>query len=123
MIDIICLTCGQSPDEDAPRKIGDWDDAGHTDCAHRPVWSTVSFKGSEWLAHPNDARWYGEAIFEGADGETDYNYGYADSEGYPDIEPLVPEGANLLEYVIRRGVRHPEHNASDEDIVEMRGSS
>lgn len=36
--DIICMTCCQSPDFDAPN-TGDWDDYGHSDSAHYPNWS------------------------------------------------------------------------------------
>lgn len=36
-LDIMCLTCGESPDMDAPH-TGNWDDYGHSDAAHYPNW-------------------------------------------------------------------------------------
>lgn len=71
----------------------------------------------QWDAHPNNARWYGEVIV-GRPGETDSFYGYADSEDYPDVTLLVPEGWELLEYAVKRGIRQPEHqgDGSEDDI-------
>ncbi len=36
--DIICITCGISPDLDQPY-TGEWDSYGHEDSAHYPNWS------------------------------------------------------------------------------------
>lgn len=52
---------------------------------------------SYWDAAPSVARWYGEVIFAGPDGETDYNYGYSAEVLAPDLSELLPEGCELLE--------------------------
>lgn len=117
MDDIICLICGASPDLGAPRNIGEWNDAGHTDSAHLPNWSITSFKGSEWLAHPRDARWYAEAVVAGPDGE-DGVWGYADSTEPPSLDALS-EWA-IVEGVIARGKQNPDYDETDADIVERR---
>lgn len=49
-----------------------------------------------WNADPGTARWYGEVIFAGPDGETDYNYGYSVEFEAPDLSELLPEGCQLL---------------------------
>jgi hypothetical protein len=117
---IICLTCGASPNLDAPRKIDEWDDAGHEDSAHRPNWSIKSFKGSEWLAHPNGALWWTEVVYEDASGETDYNDGYADCEDYPDPLLLVPQSCKPLEWIVKRNQAHPEHTGNpNDDVMEV----
>lgn len=118
MDDIICLTCGASPDLDAPRKIDEWDDAGHSDSAHYPVWSVKSFKGSEWHGHPNNSLWYAELVYEDPYGETDYNYGYADCPDYPDPLLLLPSGGKALEWVVKRNQAHPDHSGDVQDLME-----
>lgn len=116
LADIMCLTCGQSPVEGAPRHVGEWNDAGHTDGAHEPNWSQESFPGSEWDAHPNGALWYGEVIAEPSDGsDTDYFYGYADSEDAPDVALLLPDGWRMLESTVRATPRNPEWVPADSD--------
>lgn len=44
------------------------------------------------------ARYYGEVIFDGFDGNTDYNYGYTDEDvDESDVDSMAPEGATILE--------------------------
>jgi hypothetical protein len=110
MTDIICLTCGQSPVSGVPRHLDEWDDAGHTDSAHVPVWSQESFAGSEWAAHPQRALWYGCVVIgrtvRGGT-QTDYAYGYADCADAPDVALLVPAGWDLLESEVTPTPRNP----------------
>ncbi len=108
--DVICVTCGASPDFAAPR-TDTWNDAGHTDSAHDPAWSQESFPGSEWGAHPQRALWHGELIGEDTNGETDYVSGYADSEDAPDILHLAPKGWRVLETVVRPTPRNTAYVA------------
>lgn len=120
MLDIICGTCGASPVEGAARNIGEWNDAGHTDSAHRPNWSITSFKGSEWDAHPNNALWYAEVVYDyNPPRETDYAYGYADSADYPDPLLLVPQGREPLDWIVKRNQAHPEHTGTNDDVMEV----
>jgi hypothetical protein len=118
MTDIICVTCGQSSVPGAPRRLDEWNDAGHTDSAHLPAWSQESFAGSEWAAHPQRALWYacvvvGRTISGGT--ETDYFYGYADCEDPPDVALLVPAGWDLLESEVTLTPRNPLWVADDDD--------
>ncbi|GIG57143.1 hypothetical protein Lfu02_15150 [Longispora fulva] len=63
----------------------------------------VSPSGARWNSAPADAVWCAMIIFERADGETDYAYGYTDSEDEPaDTDALLPEGATLLETEVNR---------------------
>ncbi len=113
--EIMCITCGQSPDLTAMRRVGHWNDAGHTDSAHEPNWSTESFAGSEWAAHPARALWYGEVIADPKDGDDiDYFYGYADCAEAPDVALLVPDGWTLLESTVKPTPRNPEYVAPQE---------
>jgi hypothetical protein len=65
------------------------------------VW--ISPSGARWNARPKDAVWCAQLVFARADGETDYSYGYADSEEEPDnADALLPDGATLLEIEISR---------------------
>lgn len=50
---------------------------------------------TDWNAHPNTARWYGE-VTVGKDGEdTTYQYGYSNDDA-PNVLDLVPEGWECL---------------------------
>lgn len=115
MTDIFCRTCGQSPKPGAPRKLGEWDDAGHIDGAHYPDWSRVSFEGSEWEAAPSDALWSGFVVCGHPREGTDYFYGYADSEEAPDVELLVPEGWELLSSKIKATQNNPAYAGPEEE--------
>lgn len=113
--DIFCLICGQQPVPGAPRKLGEWDDAGHTDGAHYPNWTTESFAGSEWDAHPQRALWYGEVICAPPNGDTDYFYGYADCAEAPDVALLLPKGWELLESTVKPTPQNPAYAGPDSE--------
>jgi hypothetical protein len=107
LIEIICITCGQSPVSGAPRHIGEWNDAGHEDSAHAPNWSQESFPGSIWAAHPTRARWYGEVIGSAPGEDIDYVYGYADCEAKPSIRELIPKGWRNTQSTIKPTPNNP----------------
>ena len=107
LTDIICTICGQSPEKGAPRKVGEWDDAGHTDGAHEPSWSQESFPGSIWMAHPQRALWYGEVIVAKPGEDTDYFSGYADCEDEPSVDELIPAGWEVLESTVKPTPNNP----------------
>jgi hypothetical protein len=68
---------------------------------------------TNWNAAPQTARWYGEVIFEGTDGNTDYNYGYSDAEYEPEsdeISELAPEGALIIETTAHMNQAHPDYD-------------
>jgi len=115
LLEIMCITCGQSPVPDAPRNIGEWDDAGHTDSAHYPNWSQESFPGSLWGAHPQRAMWYGEVICSKPGEDTDYFYGYADCEEEPSLDELIPAGWKVEESTIKPTQNNPRWTKPQED--------
>lgn len=57
----------------------------------------------QWV-DPKDADWYVEVVFEGADGETDYNYAYFAGDR-PDVRKvwriMRPDGSRLLESTVK----------------------
>jgi hypothetical protein len=75
-----------------------------------------------WKASPQRARWYGEVIFEGADGETTYNYGYSASKEEPDLDSLdclMPKGYEAIE----RKIQPTPSNEAWEEWNQLRSDS
>ncbi len=61
-----------------------------------------------WGAAPSLSMWYGEVVC-GRPGETNYFYGYADTEEPPDPLNLVPAGWTVLETLVRPTAGNAAH--------------
>lgn len=67
-----------------------------------------------WKCTPQHARWYGCVVFEGEDGETQYNDGYSSARDEPDASAMAPKGAVVLETEVRATPRNPAYAITEE---------
>lgn len=87
--------------------------------------STIAHVTTEEWDNVLPGIWYGCAIIERPDGETDYVYSYSNVKEYaPDPESLTPEGCKYLEgelYLTRPGRHHMWREGDRWSFEEQKG--